>query len=223
MELKSWETWKRQAWGFCDKCKNAHICQAISKGAQLLWEPWPCAKYSGACWRLRAWIQLTLATPTKIPSVDLWQVPRQTSVHFQDVQRKVIAHYLSHKHFLKWSCWLQHFQGWLGSSAAAAFAHHGAQVLPGTSQLLGALCCVREPMVLESPTQEQWSSSGQQQPRPCPFSVVVLELEAGAAISNMEEKKTKPQPSLRWAGDEGRREEGAMLKVWSKKRGGMSW
>lgn len=79
MELKPWETWKQQAWGFCDKCKNAHICQAISKGAQLLWEPWPRAKCSGACWRLRAWIQLTLATPTKIPSVDVWQVPRQAS------------------------------------------------------------------------------------------------------------------------------------------------
>lgn len=148
-------------------------------------------------------------------------------MHFQDAQRKVTAYYLSHKHFLKRSCWLQHFQGWLGSSAAAAFAHHGAQVLPGMSQLLqvgaGALCCVREPVVLESLIQEQWSSSGQQQPRPCPVSVVTLELEAGAAISNLEEEKTKPQPPLCRAGDEGRGEEGEMSKVWSKKRGGRSW
>lgn len=77
-------------------------------------------------------------------------------------------------------------------------------------------------MVLESLTQEQWSSPGQQQLRPCPVSVVGLELEAGAAISNLEEDKMKPQPSLHRAGDEGRREEGVMLKVWSKKRGGRS-
>lgn len=152
------------------------------------------------------------------------QVPDKHSA-LQDVQRKVTAHYLSHKHFQKCSCWLQHFQGQSGSSAAAAFAHHRAQALPGMSQLLqvraGALCCVREPVVLESLTQ--WSSSAQQQPRPCPTSVVALELEAGAAISNLEEDKMKPQPSLCRAGNEGRREEGAMLKVWDKKSRGRSW
>lgn len=169
-------------------------------------------------------------------SNSLWQLPPRSLLWIygrcpdkhsalQDVQRKVTAHYLSHKHFQKCSCWLQTFQGQSGSSAAAAFAQHRAQVLPGMSQLLqvgaGALCCVREPVVLESLTQ--WSSSAQQQPRPCPTPVVPLELEAGAAISNLEEDKMKAQPSLSRAGNEGRREEGAMLKVWDKKRGGRSW
>lgn len=96
----------------------------------------------------------------------LWICGRCPDKHsaLQDVQRKGTAHYLSHRHFLKCSCCLQHFQGRSGSRAAAASAHHGAQVLPGMSQLLqvraGALCCVTEPVVLESLTQEQWSSSG---------------------------------------------------------------
>lgn len=48
--------------------------------------------------------------------------------------------------------------------------------------------------------------------------MVALELEAIAAVPNLEEDKMKPQPSLLGVGNKGRREEGATLKVWSEKR-----
>lgn len=225
MELKPWETWKRQAWGFCDKCKNAHICQAISKGAQLLWEPCPCAKYSGACWRLRAWIQLTLATPTKIPSVDPWQVPRQAQ-HTPGCPE----------------------EGYCTSPEPQAFPKMQLLVtaLPRTVrfQCWGCFCPPQSPSpARQEPALERWSRTsalcervhGAGKPHTgtveqlwTATAQTMSSLSGGPGIegrswnSNLEEDKMKPQPSLHTAGNEGRKEEGAMLKVWSKKIGGRS-
>lgn len=106
------------------------------------------------------------------------------------------------------------------------------EVLPAVSQLLqvraGRLCAVRlQPVVLGSLTQEQWRGSGYQQhgqgPGPGPGSEVALDLEAIAAVPNVEEDKMKQHPSLPRTGSGGRREQGANLWVGWKKRGGRSW
>ena len=230
MELKPWETWKQQAWGFCDKCKNAHICQTISKGAQLLWESWPHAKYSQARWRLCAWIILALAAPTEIPSAYLWQVPRQAQLapRCPEVDYCTLP---EPQTFAKIQCCLHvatalpRTVGLQCCSCICPTCSLNAEVLPDKSQLqqveAGRLCAAwLEPVVLESLTQEQWSSSGEQQPRPCPGPAVTLKLVTIAAVPDLEEDKMKPQTSLIGVG---MREEGATWKVWSKKRGGRSW
>lgn len=92
------------------------------------------------------------------------------------------------------------------------------EVLPAVSQLLqvraGRLCAVRlQPVVLGSLTQEQWRGSGYQQhgqgPGPGPGSEVALDLEAIAAVPNVEEDKMKQHPSLPGleVGEEGNKEQ----------------
>lgn len=88
-----------------------------------------------------------------------------------------------------------------------------------------ALCCVTgacSAVKSNTGTVEQlWVATAQTMPMPRP--VVALDLEAIAAVPNLEEDKMKTQPSLLRAENKERGEEGATLKVWSKKRGGGSW